>query len=127
MLQPLNWSEQSQAVVCAWFISPHAAKDYTSTWHVFRKKNSLLNRANLRNNEEDVKLSVLNTVAFIKCVPTLTSFPATSYQCFLSQPLLQIANFDSEKTHDEYIFERQDILHFCSEISQDYENAKKVR
>ena len=101
------------------------AKDYTSTWHVLRKKNSLLNRANLRNNEEDVKFFVVNTVAFIKCVPTLTSLPATSYQCFLSQPLLQIANFDSEKTHEEYIFERLDILHFCSEISQDYENAKK--
>ena len=33
-------------------------------------------------------------------------------------------NFDCEKVHEDDIFERQDVLHFFSEESKDYEYAK---
>ena len=33
-------------------------------------------------------------------------------------------NFDCEQGHEDDIFERQDVLHFFSEESKDYQNAK---
>ena len=78
--------------------------EYTSIWHVFRSKNSL---------------RILSRKTF--SVANIVSFQKRAYYEITS---CYFVDFDSEKVHEDEIFERQDVLHFFSEESKDYEYVK---